>query len=63
MTVFNEKQIKVLTGSFSRIAAITGCTPRYVSMIIHNQRRSNSKMAMTVKEKAREILSVLMPDE
>lgn len=63
MTVFNEKQIKVLTGSFSRIAAITGCTPRYVSMIVHNQRKSKSKLAQAVTEKAKEILSVLMPDE
>ncbi|MGV8095576.1 MAG: hypothetical protein AB2L24_27305 [Mangrovibacterium sp.] len=61
MTDFNEKQIKVLVGSFSRIAALIGCTPRYVSMIIHGQRKSNSKVAKAVKEKAKEILEVLMP--
>lgn len=63
MTVFNEKQIKVLRGSFSRIAAIAGCSPRYVSMIVNNQRKSNSRKAIIVKEKAKEVLEVLMPGQ
>lgn len=61
MTEFDQKQVKILKGSFTRIAALVGCTPEYVAMIIKSKRPCKAKTARAVIEKANELLAVLMP--
>lgn len=61
MTDFDEKQMKILSGSFSRIADAVGCTPKYVSLIIHGRRPAKANTAKAVVAKAKEVLEVLQP--
>ena len=61
MPYFDQKQIKILKGSFTRIAALVGCTPEYVAMVVKSKRPCRAKTAKAVIEKAKEVLAVLTP--
>ena len=56
---FTEKQINILSGVYTAIARSANVSPSYVRYIVMGERRTNTKKAKEVANKAQAIVETL----